>query len=88
MPFLTSLRFTFLSANEADWPADAACTFILFRSIERTAVGMNWPSESGPTKTLSPSCMMPALTIPETTVPTNGTEKVSLTENSKGASEL
>lgn len=79
MPFLTSLRFTFLSANKADWPADAAGTRILLRSMDRIAVGVNWPSESGPMRTLSPSWATPDFTMPETTVPVKGTEKVSLT---------
>lgn len=88
MPFLTSLRLTFFRAKEADWPADAAGTLILLRSIDLTPVGMNCPNESGPMRTLSPSWITPDLMIPETTVPVKGTEKVSLTWNSKGASEL
>lgn len=88
MPFLTSLRLTFFKAKDADCPADAAGTLILLRSMERIEVGVKLPKESGPMSTLSPSWTTPALMIPETTVPVNGTEKVSLTWNSNGASEL
>lgn len=59
MPLRTSLRRTFLSANEADCPAMHTDTGMRFRSIERILVGMNCPSESGPTRTLSPAWIAP-----------------------------
>lgn len=86
MPLRTSLRRTFLSAKEADCPADAAGTAMRLRSMERIEVWVNCPSESGPMTTLSPAWTTPDFTMPDTTVPTKGTEKVSLTWNSKGAS--
>lgn len=86
MPFRTSLRRIFLSAKEADCPAEAAGTAILFRSMDRIEVCVKLPKESGPMMTLSPVWTTPDLMMPETTVPTKGTEKVSLTWNSKGAS--
>jgi hypothetical protein len=59
-----------LRANEADWPAEAAGTPILFLSMERIEVCMKRPSESGPICTSSPAWITPDLTMPETTVPT------------------
>lgn len=88
MPFLTSRRLTLFRANDADWPADTAGTLIRLRSIDRIAVWVNWPRESGPIRMLSPSRAVPARTIPDTTVPVKGTEKVSLIWNSNGASAL
>lgn len=78
MPFLTSFRRTRLRANEADCPADVAGTDSRFRSMDRMVVGVNWPSESGPIRIGSPACTTPFFTTPLTTVPTNGTENVSL----------
>lgn len=86
MPFLTSLRRTFFSAKDADCPALHAGTEMRLRSIDRMDVDVNCPRLSGPMTTLSPAWMTPDLTTPLTTVPTKGTEKVSLTWNSKGAS--
>ena len=83
IPLRTSLRCTFFNANEADWPAEQTGTGMRFRSIDRMLVDWNWPSESGPSRTLSPACTIPLLTTPDTTVPTYGTEKVSLMWNSK-----
>lgn len=54
MPFRTSFRRTRLSANEADCPAEQTDTCILFRSMERIWVLVNWPKESGPIRTASP----------------------------------
>lgn len=54
IPFRTSFLLTLLSARLADCPAEAACTGILFRSIDRTLVVANWPNESGPISTVSP----------------------------------
>lgn len=48
IPFRTSFLRTLRSANEADWPADAAGTPIRFLSMERIEVCVNRPSESGP----------------------------------------
>ena len=59
IPFLTSFRRTFLSANDADWPAVHTDTGMRFLSMDLMLVGMNWPSESGPTRTLSPACIAP-----------------------------
>lgn len=85
MPLRTSLRRMLRSANEADWPAAQPGTWMRLRSMERIFVGVNAPVESGPMRTWSPLWTMPDLTTPETTVPTKGTEKVSLTWNSSGA---
>lgn len=59
IPFRTSFRLTFLSAKEADWPAEQTGTDIRFLSMERILVVVNWPSESGPITTLSPACITP-----------------------------
>ena len=55
MPLRTSFRRTFFKAKEADCPAEHAGTGIRFRSIERIAVDVKLPSESGPMRTLSPA---------------------------------
>ena len=41
MPFRTSFRLTFLSANDADWPAEQTVTGIRFRSIDLMCVVVN-----------------------------------------------
>ncbi len=79
IPFLTSFLRIRFSAKEADWPALHTGTGIRLRSIDRIVVVVNWPSESGPIRIVSPACTTPDLTTPLTTVPTNGTENVSLT---------
>ncbi len=101
MPLRTSFLRTRFSAKEADWPAEQRGTGMRLRSMERMLVVRNWPRESGPTRMASPEWMMPLgllgaevgggrldlplFTTPEMTVPTKGTEKVSLMWNSKGA---
>lgn len=84
IPFRTSFLRTRLRAKEQLWPAEHTGTGSLFLSIVRTTVGMKFPRLSGPIMMLSPACITPFLTTPDTTVPTNGTEKQSLTWNSNG----
>lgn len=53
IPFLTCDLLIRLSANDTLCPASPLVTDARFRWIVLTAVGMNWPTESGPRRTWS-----------------------------------
>lgn len=59
MPLRTSFRRTRFRAKEAECPAEQRGTGMRLRSIERIAVVVNWPRESGPMRTASPEWMTP-----------------------------
>jgi len=61
---------TFLSAKDAVCPPRTSLTAILFRCILLTAIGMKWPSGSGPNINVSFRRISPRNAVPDTTVPT------------------
>jgi len=66
-----------------NWPKESGPIKTVSPACISPCIGQHWMYEK---VNLRPGFVSPLLTIPETTVPTKGTEKVSLTWNSKGAS--
>ena len=77
---------TFFKAKEAVCPPRTSLTGIRFRWMLLMTIGTNWPTGSGPSRSESFSRIVPRIVVPETTVPTPGTEYESSIENSAGSS--
>lgn len=84
IPFRTCDRRTRLSARHIECPATAESTLTRLQCIDRTVVVINWLNPSGPSTSVSPTFTVPEVNTPETTVPTNGTLKMSLIGSSTG----
>lgn len=70
-------RLIFLRAKLAVCPALTSFTAMRFLWMLLTAIAWKWPNGSGPSIKVSFSLMTPFRVVPETTVPTPGTEYVS-----------
>mmetsp|Transcript_25979 Transcript_25979/g.68170 ORF Transcript_25979/g.68170 Transcript_25979/m.68170 type:complete len:378 (+) Transcript_25979:517-1650(+) len=79
-------RFTFLSANDAACPPRTSFTGIRLLWIPLKATCWKFPTLSGPSSMVSAAVMVPHTVVPDTTVPTPGTENVSSIWNTAGAS--
>lgn len=84
IPFRICERLIFFSAKLAVCPPRTSATFIRFRWMLFTAIGMKWPRASGPSNSVSFKRINPCKQVPDTTVPTPGTEYVSSIWNSAG----
>ena len=78
--------FTFFNAKEAVCPPLTSLTGIRLRCILLITIGVKLPTGSGPSRRVSFKRMVPRMVVPETTVPTPGTEYESSIENSGGSS--
>lgn len=72
---MSDRRTCFFKANDAVWPACTWVTGIRLRWIDLICTGLNRPSKSGPSKSVSFSLTTPFKVVPLTTVPTPGTLK-------------
>ena len=65
IPFLICDLLIFFKAKEAVWPLLTSPTGILLRCILLMAIGMKWPSGSGPNNKVSFNLMVPFKLVPK-----------------------